>query len=228
MPSADTIWRLGCGPLPRMSRADALATAGALLTCAAVVLGLGPFAKTNPPNVVAVAPAGASIASSWRDTASADVAAAAPDGGAVQLSWLASAAATPFLPLADAVAPEEHASPDAAFADPAVEAGNQRPGVVGVWSPDAGTCSPRSFRDGALPTVINAEGAWAGETFCIFTKRKETESGWRVVAKCSTPRARWTSNVRLTVSDNRLTWSSERGTQAYTRCASDLLMAQAR
>src|SRR5262249_36985447 len=80
--------------------------------------------------------------------------------------------------------------------------------VVGVGAPDAGTCSARVFKDGTLPTVINAEGAWAGETFCIFTKRTETDNGWRVVAKCSTPRESWTSLVRLTVHDNRLIWTS--------------------
>jgi hypothetical protein len=104
----------------------------------------------------------------------------------------------------------------------------KRDTIVGVWAPDAGTCSARSFRDGVLPTVINTDGAWAGDTFCMFTKQKRTETGWMVVAKCSKPGERWTSNVRLTVNENRLTWTSKRGTQAYTRCAPDVLMAQAR
>ena len=99
---------------------------------------------------------------------------------------------------------------------------------VGVWAPDAGTCSARNLRDGVLPAVITADGAWAGETFCMFTNRKPTETGWNVVAKCSNPRERWTANVRLTVKDNRLTWTSKRGAQAYTRCAPDVLMAAAR
>jgi hypothetical protein len=100
--------------------------------------------------------------------------------------------------------------------------------IVGVWAPDAGTCSARNFRDGVLPTVINTEGAWAGDTFCIFTKKEKTETGWMVVAKCSSPREHWTSSVRLTVSENRLTWASKRGTQAYTRCEPDVLMAEAK
>jgi hypothetical protein len=104
----------------------------------------------------------------------------------------------------------------------------KRDTIVGVWAPDAGTCSARSFRDGVLPTVINTDGAWAGDTFCMFTKQKQTETGWSVVAKCSNPGGRWTSNVRLTVNENRLTWTSKRGTQAYTRCAPNVLMAQAR
>jgi hypothetical protein len=31
----------------------------------------------------------------------------------------------------------------------------------------------RDFQNRVFPTVINAEGAWAGETFCMFTKRTE-------------------------------------------------------
>jgi hypothetical protein len=97
--------------------------------------------------------------------------------------------------------------------------------IVGVWAPDAGTCSAHQFRDGVLPTVITSDGAWAGDTFCLFTKQQQTEEGWRMVAKCSNPRERWTSQVRLTVREQRLTWSSRRGVQAYARCTPDLLMA---
>jgi len=100
--------------------------------------------------------------------------------------------------------------------------------IVGVWAPDAGTCSASDFRDGVLPTVINIDGAWAGETFCMFARKEKTETGWKVLAKCSNPREHWTSNVRLTVAENRLTWTSRRGTQAYTRCEPDVLMAQAK
>ena len=39
-----------------------------------------------------------------------------------------------------------------------------------------------------------------------------------MVAACSRGRARWTSNVRLSVSGDRLQWSSGRGTQNYVRC----------
>jgi hypothetical protein len=102
------------------------------------------------------------------------------------------------------------------------------PAIVGVWAPDAGTCSARDFREGMLPAVINADGAWAGDTFCVFEDKKQTETAWSVVAKCSNPREHWTAKVRLTVHNNRLTWTSRRGTQVYTRCAPDVLMADAR
>jgi uncharacterized membrane protein len=79
-----------------------------------------------------------------------------------------------------------------------------------------------------LPAVINMDGASAGETFCVFNNQKQIGSSWKVVANCSNAREQWTANVRLTVKGNRLTWSSKRGTQVYTRCATDVVMAEAR
>ena len=112
--------------------------------------------------------------------------------------------------------------------DDADSDGTKNATIVGVWAPNTGTCSARDFREGALPAVISTDGAWAGETFCTFSNKKQTETGWSVVAKCSSPKARWTANVRLTVKDNKLTWTSKRGTQAYTRCSPDVLMAAVR
>ncbi len=100
--------------------------------------------------------------------------------------------------------------------------------IVGIWAPDASTCSARNFREGLLPAIINTDGAWAGETFCTFKNQKQTDTDWRVVASCSNPREQWTANVRLTVKGNRLIWTSKRGTQAYTRCAPNVLMAEVR
>jgi hypothetical protein len=99
--------------------------------------------------------------------------------------------------------------------------------IVGIWVPDAGTCSVRNFRDGFLPTVINMDGAWAGETFCVFSNQKQTETGWKVAANCSNSREQWSTQVRLTVKGDRLKWTSKRGTQDYTRCAPDFLLAKA-
>ena len=62
----------------------------------------------------------------------------------------------------------------------------------------------------------------------MFSNKKQTPAGWSVTAKCSSPKERWTANVRLTVKDNKLTWTSKRGTQAYSRCSPDVLMAAAR
>jgi hypothetical protein len=127
----------------------------------------------------------------------------------------------------------EHSSPEpikASIQAPSEASSDftKRDMVVGVWSPEGGVCSARDFQRGVLPAVISVDGAWAGDTFCVFRKKQQTESGWRVLAECSSPRERWTSNVRLTVNDNRLVWTSQRGTETYARCAADVLMAQAR
>jgi len=102
-----------------------------------------------------------------------------------------------------------------------------QPTIVGVWAPDASPCAVRNFRDGFLPTIINTDGAWAGDTFCIFRNQKKTETGWGVIANCSNGRERWTAPVRLSVKGDRLTWTSKRGVQIYTRCTRDFLMAEA-
>ena len=88
--------------------------------------------------------------------------------------------------------------------------------IVGVWAPDASPCTARNFREGFLPTIINTDGAWAGDTFCIFRNQKRTEKGWGVIANCSNSRERWTAQVRLSVKGDRLTWASKRGVQVYT------------
>lgn len=241
---------------PRTIHLHGVATVGAMLTCIAVVLNLGPFAKAPVVDDVSGLIAGATIPSiAVPDAAEPEGAAPAGQAYAPVPAYLAQSAAdgqdfpelirslmepSPFSMTEAATRPfhlssvrdtgsdaDRRGSVDA-FTEPAVDRTSaERHTVVGVWAPDTGTCSARDFRDGNLPTVINAEGAWAGDTFCTFTNKKETENGWNVVAKCSTPQEHWTSNVRLTVNENRLTWSSRRGTQAYTRCASDVTMMQA-
>jgi hypothetical protein len=90
--------------------------------------------------------------------------------------------------------------------------------IVGVWAPEPGSCSARNLRDGVLPAVISTHGARAGETSCVFKSQRQAERDWRVVANCRNPHENWTTNVRLTVRGDRLVWTSNRGTQAYTRC----------
>jgi len=98
---------------------------------------------------------------------------------------------------------------------------------VGIWGVDATACSPRLNRKGFLPAVIDREGAWAGETFCTFERKKHTAEGWNVVASCSNTHDRWTANVRLIINGDQLTWTSERGSQNYLRCQSGMSMARA-
>ena len=232
-----------------------LAAAGAMLTCIAVVLNVGPFGKAPKVGVMLANSALPQIqafaerpsefravpqpAIDERVSPTPSQSATAPEEVPEPLRAVLgpSPFSLPAIPAAFrssspgdeggidrpdpwSVNPPAQSNPDRANAE--------RAAIVGVWAPDKGTCSARDFQGGLLPTVINNEGAWAGDTFCLFTNKRETETGWSVVAKCSTPRERWTSVVRLTVNENRLTWASRRGTQAYTRCAPDVLMAQAR
>lgn len=100
--------------------------------------------------------------------------------------------------------------------------------VAGIWAPSASACSLRDLRDGWLPTIIDADGARAGDTFCAFANRKQTATGWRVVATCSDAHHQWTAAVRLSVKDDHLIWTSAHGRQMYTRCAPDSMMTAAR
>jgi hypothetical protein len=93
------------------------------------------------------------------------------------------------------------------------------PAIVGVWAPETGSCSAR---EGVLRTIIDERGARAGETSCVFKERRGTESDRRMLANCTNGHERWTSNVRLIVKGDRLVWTSKRGTQAYTRCRSNI------
>jgi len=97
---------------------------------------------------------------------------------------------------------------------------------VGIWAADARGCSALD-RSGFLLTVIDTDGARAGETLCTFESKRQTKLGWDVVARCSNSHERWTANVSLSVKDNRLSWNSQRGTQTYLRCQREEMMAQA-
>ncbi|KAA2236257.1 hypothetical protein [Salinarimonas soli] len=92
---------------------------------------------------------------------------------------------------------------------------------AGVWAPDAASCSPRQNRKGLLPAVINPDGAWAGETSCVFESGQKAGSTWRFSAVCSNARRKWRADVKLTVTGDRLVWASQRGSQAYVRCTRD-------
>ena len=96
---------------------------------------------------------------------------------------------------------------------------------VGMWGGDSSACSSQNKRR-LIPTVIDQEGARAGETVCRFKKIKEVAEGWNMVASCSNPRERWTSNVQLKLRDDRLTWTSKRGSQSYVRCSPGVMVAQ--
>lgn len=196
---------------PARSVLSLLGTAGALLTCFAVVLNVDNFvigAKRESSQAKQVVPP---ISIGRSETA----AETRPEH--YELIFDAPPIATSSVDLPSRPLPVGISEP---AAQPPIT-------IVGIWVPNAGACSIRNFRDGFLPTIINMDGAWAGETFCIFNNQKQTETGWRVAANCSNAREQWTTQVRLTVTGDRLKWTSKRGTQDYTRCAPDVLLAKA-
>jgi hypothetical protein len=109
---------------------------------------------------------------------------------------------------ARAPGPEPVETPDTQAADHS---------FTGVWAANERACSPQLKRGGYLPTIINAEGAWAGETTCAFKSTKRDGSAFVVSAVCSDPYKSWRSLVRLTVEGGRLTWRSQSGSRTYVR-----------
>ncbi|MEL6060578.1 MULTISPECIES: peptidase inhibitor family I36 protein [unclassified Methylobacterium] len=89
---------------------------------------------------------------------------------------------------------------------------------VGVWGPTPGACGHRSRRRGYIPATITQDQARAGRTVCTFHDMRRSGGAWVTSAECSDRGRHWSSQVRLTVDDDHLTWSSTRGTVTYTRC----------
>jgi len=193
---------------PARSVLSLLSTAGALLTCFAVVLNVGDLGTAAKREL---APPTLNVSSTFEGRFQT-----AEDTRPERHDLIVEATAIKTSPVEKVEIvpiPEPAAQPSAT--------------IVGIWVPEAGACSVRNFRDGTLPTIINMDGAWAGETFCIFSNQKQTETGWKVLANCSNAREQWSTQVRLTLKGDRLKWTSKRGTQDYTRCAPDFQLAKA-
>jgi len=237
-----TSWRYVRVRLHRLTSIPALLVP-ALLVCCAVILNLGPFAKA-PLRRTLVAPLSnaESIAQRWilptevgRPPTEEGTRAARPQGE----PSIASVAPEPP-PARDGARSQDELPPVAPpvqsvqlvttpmAAAPMPEAGAEQTMPAGIWAPDATACSLRDLRDGLLPTIIDSEGARAGDTFCTFKNRTSIEAGWRVVASCVDARQHWTAVVRLTVKDDHLMWASSRGRQVYTRCTPDAVKTAAR
>lgn len=90
---------------------------------------------------------------------------------------------------------------------------------VGTWGPTAAACGRPSRRRGYLPATITADRARAGRTLCSFHDGHRSGNTWLMAAECSDRGRRWSSQVRLVVDGDRLTWTSNRGSVSYTRCA---------
>ncbi|MFD0933679.1 peptidase inhibitor family I36 protein, partial [Methylobacterium trifolii] len=89
---------------------------------------------------------------------------------------------------------------------------------VGLWGPNPAACGARSRRRGYIPAMISQERAQAGRTICNFHDGHRSGNTWVMAAECSDRGRRWSSQVRLMVEGDRLTWSSAKGSASYVRC----------
>ncbi|KQO88573.1 hypothetical protein ASF33_23795 [Methylobacterium sp. Leaf92] len=94
----------------------------------------------------------------------------------------------------------------------------ERAAFVGIWGPTPVACGQRQRRRGFLPATITEDGAKAGRTTCRFRNNRREGSAWTMAADCSERGRRWTSQVRLLVEHDRLTWTSGKGQANYIRC----------
>jgi peptidoglycan hydrolase-like protein with peptidoglycan-binding domain len=85
---------------------------------------------------------------------------------------------------------------------------------IGGWGVDVAQCRQS-------PVTITARRAETVGVTCEFhSTQQESSNVWRLRARCANNNERWNANVRFTLSGNKLTWSSERGTTTYVRCLS--------
>jgi len=92
------------------------------------------------------------------------------------------------------------------------------PEYVGTWGPTATACASKARRRGFLPATIRAAGARAGGTSCTFRDVERDGAAWVMDASCADGERRWSSQVKLLVAGDKLTWSSGKGTSSYVRC----------
>lgn len=90
--------------------------------------------------------------------------------------------------------------------------------LSGKWGATRSACTPGRGKDELLPLVLGPKGARAGDATCRFNRTVQNGNRWSIAASCRHGRESWRAHVKLTMAGNRLTWSSERGTQAYIRC----------
>jgi hypothetical protein len=220
------------------ARRHELSAAGALVTCFAVVLNIGPLTRSPISHGVPQLNPDRQMPQRYQaelpNRLRIDEGVYDPTNSVIKLSHTLMAWASiydapgtrPTFPISlgndDAKTnPQEPRPLDDAGPSPSPNT------IIGIWAPDDGACSDRTLRDGVLPAVITERGARAGKTHCVFKNQKQTEKDWRAVANCSNSDEHWTTHVRLTVKGNRLIWTSKRGTQVYMRCKPDVHIADA-
>jgi hypothetical protein len=90
------------------------------------------------------------------------------------------------------------------------------PTFVGGWSDGRGRC--RTNRKAPLVISMHAAKTAGGECDFGYVVR-EAANRWRVRAICAAEGNFWRAHIALKLMEPNLTWSSERGTETYVRCA---------
>jgi hypothetical protein len=86
---------------------------------------------------------------------------------------------------------------------------------VGSWS-DRTDCI--ISQASAAPLRIDTIRAVSTGGRCEFQTISKAGESWKIKARCFVDADSWPANIKLIVDKDRLTWSSERGTEEYFRC----------
>lgn len=112
----------------------------------------------------------------------------------------------------------ENPSPSARAASPSSLPPLTLRSLAGKWAPHPSACADRGKKSAFLPLTLDERGARAGDTTCSFRKTDQAGSRWTLAATCTDAAESWNANIRLALAGRKLTWSSERGSQTYSRC----------
>lgn len=94
----------------------------------------------------------------------------------------------------------------------------RHPSFVGGWAAAASDCNAEGT---GVPLIITPRNAETSGGSCQFNSVQRDGAAWKIKAKCAVAGKSWIANIRLTSNGNHLTWSSERGTEVYVRCAAN-------
>jgi hypothetical protein len=88
---------------------------------------------------------------------------------------------------------------------------------LGGWGVSLEQCR----QPGSPPLTITALRAESYGAICEFAKAQQAGPNvWRIRATCMSNGKKWKDNIALTVSDDKLTWVTERRNDRYVRCPS--------
>ena len=95
----------------------------------------------------------------------------------------------------------------------------ERVPFAGIWAASPEACTPAMQEEGHLLARIGARGGRAGDTSCRFKTIRREGNTWHINAACSDGKTSWRSDVRLSLTRGRLTWTSQKGSMTYARCS---------